>query len=127
MILYHGTDIDSALDILNHGLDAAKLTALQLDRPTQLGRGWYAAYEAEVAWFCASLAPGNVGRGYAVIEIEIPEDMLNQLVAAQQAIRSAIVNVPFGAQQYWFDLSAFAVLNAHATFRPYTGQKPSNG
>ena len=81
MILYHGTDIDSALDILNHGLDAAKLTALQLDRPTQLGRGWYATYEAEVAWFFASLAPGNVGRGYAVIEIEIPEDMLNQLVA----------------------------------------------
>ena len=100
MILYHGTDIDSALDILNHGLDAAKLTALQLDRPTQLGHGWYAAYEAEVAWFFASLAPGNVGRGYAVIEIEIPEDILNQLVAARQAIRSAIVNVPFGSQQY---------------------------
>jgi len=68
-----------------------------------------------------------VGRGYAVIEIEIPEDMLNQLVAARQAIRSAIVNVPFGAQQYWFDLSAFEVLNAHATFRPYAGQEPSNG
>src|SRR5215475_7292448 len=57
MILYHGTDVDSVLDILNHGLDAAKLKALQLDRPTQLGRGWYAAYEAEVAWFFASLAP----------------------------------------------------------------------
>jgi len=127
MILYHGTDVDSALNILNHGLDAAKLTALQLDRPTQLGRGWYAAYEAEVAWFFASLAPGNVGRGYAVIEIDIPEDILNQLIAAQQAIRSAIVNVPFGAQQYWFDLRAFAVLNAHATFRPYAGQEPSHG
>ena len=127
MILYHGTDIDSALDILNHGLDAAKLTALQLDRPTQLGRGWYAAYEAEVAWFFASLAPGNVGRGYTVIEIDIPDDMLNQLVAVRQAIRSAIVNVPFGAQQYWFDLRAFAVLNAHATFRPYAGQEPSHG
>ena len=127
MILYHGADIDSALDILNHGLDAAKLTALQRDRPTQLGRGWYAAYEAEVVWFFASLAAGNVGRGYAVIEIEIPADMLNQLIAARQAIRSAVVNVPFGAQQYWFDLSAFAVLNAHATFRPYAGQEPSNG
>ena len=127
MILYHGTDIDSALDILNHGLDAAKLTALQLDRPTQLGRGWYAAYEAEVAWFFASLAPGNVGRGYTVIEIDIPEDILNQLVAARQAIRSAIVNVPFGAQQYWFDLRAFEVLNTHTTFRPYAGQEPSHG
>jgi hypothetical protein len=127
MILYHGTDIDSALDILNHGLDAAKLTALQLDRPTQLGRGWYATSDAEVAWFFASLAPGNVGRGYTVIEIDIPDDILNQLVAARQAIRSAIVNVPFGAQQYWFDLRAFAVLNAHATFRPYAGQEPSHG
>jgi hypothetical protein len=119
MILYHGTDIDSALDILNHGLDAAKLTALHLDRPTQLGRGWYATYEVEVAWFFASLAPGNVGRGYTVIEIDIPDDILIQLVADRQAIRSAIVNVPFGAQQYWFDLRAFVVLNAHATFRPY--------
>jgi hypothetical protein len=121
MILYHGTDIDSALDILNHGLDAAKLTALQRERPTQLGRGWYATYEAEVAWFFASLAPGNVGRGYTVIEIDIPEDVLNQLVEARQAIQSAIANVPFGAQQYWFDLRAFAVLNARATFRPYVG------
>src|SRR3989442_7505849 len=33
----------------------------------------YAAYEAEVGWFFASLAPGNVGRGYTVIEIDIPE------------------------------------------------------
>jgi hypothetical protein len=98
MILYHGTDIDSALDILNHGLDAAKLTALQGDRPTQLGRGWYATYEADVAWFFASLAPGNVGRGYSVIEIDIPEDILTQLVTARQAFRSAILNVPFGAQ-----------------------------
>jgi len=127
MLLYHGTDIDSALDILNHGLDATKLTALQLDRPTQLGRGWYAAYEAEVAWFFASLAPGNVGRGYTVIEIDIPEDILNQLIIAQQAMRGAIMNVPFGAQQYWFDLRAFEVLNAHATFRPYAGQEPSHG
>jgi hypothetical protein len=36
MILYHGTDIDSALDILNHGLDAAKLTAPQLEMHTRL-------------------------------------------------------------------------------------------
>jgi hypothetical protein len=127
MILYHGTDVDSALDILNHGLDAAKLTALQLDRPTQLGLGWYAAYDAEVAWFFASLAPGNVGRGYTVIEIDIPEDVLEQLVAARQAIRSAIANVPFGAQQYWFDLGAFEVLNARATLRPYAGQELSHG
>jgi hypothetical protein len=43
------------------------------------------------------------------------------LIEAQQAIQSAIANVPFGAQQYWFDLRAFEVLNARATFRPYAG------
>ena len=127
MILYHGTDIDSALDILNHGLDVAKLAALQSGRSSQSGVGWYAACDAEVAWFFASLAPGNVGRGYSVIEIDIPEDALNHLVAARQARRSTIANVLFTAQQYWFDISACEFLNAHATFRPYTGQEPSNG
>lgn len=56
MILYHGTDLDSALTILNEGLDAQKLSNLQADRPTQLGPGWYAAVEPEAAWFFASLA-----------------------------------------------------------------------
>lgn len=32
MLLYHGTDLDSALDILNHGLDANKLSNLQAGR-----------------------------------------------------------------------------------------------
>ena len=68
-----------------------------------------------------------MGRGYTVIEIEIPEDVLTQLVEARRAIRSTIANVPFRAQQYWFDLGAFEVLNARATFRPYTGQELSNG
>jgi hypothetical protein len=127
MILYHGTDIDSALNILNNGLDAAKLTTLQSGRLTQLGAGWYATCDTEVAWFFASLAPGNVGRGYAVIEVEIPEDILNQLVVMGQAIRSDIANVPFAAQQYWFGIGAFALLNAHAIFRPLTGREPPNG
>jgi len=71
--------------------------------------------------------PGNTGRGYTVIEIDIPEDVLEQLIAARQAIRSAIANVPFRAQQYWFDLGAFEMLNARATLRPYAGQEPSHG
>ena len=126
MILYHGTDIDSALDI-HKGLDAGKLIALQHVRSTQVGVGWYAACDAEIAWFFASLAPGNVGRGYAVIEIDIPEDVFNQVLAARQAIRSAIANVLFVAQQYWFDIGSFALLNARTTYRPYVGQEPSNG
>jgi hypothetical protein len=127
MILYHGTDVDSALDMLNHGLDATKLLGLQRHRPTQIGVGWYAACDAEVAWFFASLAPGNVGRGYTVIEIDVPEDVLCQLSVAGQAIKMTIANVPFVAQQYWFSIDAFDVLNARVIFRPYTGQEPSHG
>lgn len=121
MILYHGTDVDSALDILNYGLDASKLLPLQQDRPSQLGMGWYASCQADVAWFFASLAPGNVGRGYTVIEIDIPEAVLDQLVTERQAIRHTIANVPFDAQQYWFSTNAFEVLNRQAIFRPYVG------
>lgn len=119
MILFHGTDIDSALDILNNGLNAVKLRAFQLNRSTQLGLGWYAANDAEVAWFFASLAPGNTGRGYTVIEIDIPEEILQQFIASQVALRRPIANVPFRAQQYWFDVAAFDMLNTHATFRPH--------
>jgi len=46
--LYHGTDIESALDILNNGLNGSRLIALQT-QPVQLGRGWYAAFDPEVA------------------------------------------------------------------------------
>ena len=45
---YHGTDIESALDILNNGLNGSRLIALQT-QPVQLGRGWYAAFDPEVA------------------------------------------------------------------------------
>jgi hypothetical protein len=108
-------------------LDAARLTALQRDCPPQLGAGWYAACEAEVAWFFASLAPGNVGRWYTVIEIDIPDKLLNDLIAARQAVQSTIANVPFVAQQYSFTVDAFAILNARATLRPHLGQELSDG
>lgn len=64
---------------------------------------------------------------YHGTDIDSALDILNQLVEARQAIRSTIANVPFGDQQYWFDLGTFEVLNAHATFRPHTGQELSNG
>ena len=82
MILYHGTDLDSALDILNHGLDASKLSRLQAGRPTQLGSGWYAATGPEAAWFFASLAPGNRDRGFTVIELEISDFRTTGVVCA---------------------------------------------
>jgi hypothetical protein len=55
--LYHGTDVNSALDILNNGLNRDRLRALQTE-PVQLGIGWYAAFDPQIAWFFATLAPG---------------------------------------------------------------------
>jgi len=117
-VLYHGTDVDSALDILNNGLSAERLISIQGVRPVQLGLGWYAALDSEVAWFFASLAPGNIGRGYTVIEMEIIRNDLNYLEDLNLAIKSAVKNVPFQAEQYWFDISSFDYLNNHAAFRP---------
>jgi hypothetical protein len=117
--LYHGTDVDSALDILNNGLDAERLATLQGERPVPLGRGWYTTLDVEVAWFFASLAPGNSGRGYTVIEMELLKDDLDKLIEQGLAIRSEILNVPFVAEQFWFDTRAFDFLNTHAIFRPY--------
>ena len=71
----------------------------------------------------------NVGSGYTVIEIEIdiPVSLLNDLIAARQAVQSTIANVPFVAQQYSFTVDAFAILNARATLRPHLGQELSDG
>ena len=76
------------------------------------------AEDPEIAWFFASLAPGNHGRGYSVIEIELPDAAFvalhrNRLVHAEE-----IVNVPFRAVQYRFDVDAFDMLNELAIFRP---------
>ncbi|MEZ4859728.1 MAG: hypothetical protein R3C14_00395 [Caldilineaceae bacterium] len=118
MILYHGTDLDSALTILNEGLDAQRLSSLQAQRPTQLGPGWYAAMEPEAAWFFASLAPGNRGDGYTVVELELPDEIVERLIAAGQAKITVIHNVPFAAEQIWFDVATFATLNHVGIFRP---------
>jgi hypothetical protein len=80
-----------------------------------------------VAWFFASLATGNVGRGYTVIEIDIPDEALKQLDTTGEAIKSCIINVPFAAEQYCFRIDAFAVLNAQAIFRPWRGEELSHG
>lgn len=123
IVLYHGTDIDSALDILNNGLDTQRLLTLQSDRVTQLGIGWYATDEPETAWFFASLAPGNTGHGYTVIEMELSKYELELLIQRGLAVRREIVNVPFLAEQYWFALDIFELLNERAIFRPYQKQE----
>ena len=121
IVLYHGTDVGSALDILNNGLDAEHLLALQTGRLVQIRTGWYTALDPDVAWFFASLAPGDMGRGYAVIEIRLKMSDLKTLLVRGLAIQSAIRNVPFIAEQVWFDVAAFELLNSRAEFRPYTG------
>jgi hypothetical protein len=115
--LYHGTDVDSALDILNNGLDAEKLLVLQT-QPVQLGTGWYSAFDADVAWFFASIAPRAI-LGYTVIEMSLPIAKLKHLLAAELARQNTIANVPFIAKQVWFSVNSFDFLNEQAEFRPY--------
>jgi len=121
IVLCHGTDVDSALDILNNGLDAEHLLALQAGRPVQIRAGWYTALNPEVAWFFASLAPGDKGQGHTVIEMHLNVSDLEALFARGLAVRRIIFNVPFTAEQIWFDVTAFEFLNSHAEFRPYRG------
>jgi hypothetical protein len=116
--LYHGTDVHSALDILNNGLQADKLFALQTRHPVQSGAACYAAVEPEVAWFFASLAPGDTAQGCTVIEMSLPQAVLEHLVTVGLARRERIANVPFVAEQLRFDLATFDVLNAQAEFQP---------
>ena len=121
IVLYHGTDVESALDILNNGLDAERLLAVQAARPKQMRIGWYTAPDPAVAWFFASLSPGDRGQGYTVVKLHLKVNDLKALFARELAIQSAIRNVPFAAEQIWFDAAAFAFLNSHAEFRPHRG------
>lgn len=121
LAFYHGTDLDSALNILNDGLQSQPLVALQSGRPVDLGRGWYTTMDAEVAWYFAPLAPGNIARGCTVIEMEITKDDFEHLVKRGDVIQAPIQNVLFVAEQYLFKPNAFDYLNAHAVFRPHKG------
>lgn len=117
LTLYHGTDIESALDILNNGLDKDTLLDRQT-RSVQSGSGWYTAIEPNVAWFFATLAIDALEQ-CTVIQCLIPEEKFDYLVAKKLARRETIVNVPFESEQVYFSLSAFDYLNEHATFMPY--------
>ena len=59
LTLYHGTSVDSALDILNGGLDASKAAARHLDGPG----GFHLASEvSDAEFFAARRSPGTVLR-----------------------------------------------------------------
>ena len=119
VILYHGTDWESALDILNNGLNVERLLNLQTQRSIQMGPGWYTTEQINVAWFFASTALRSFEHGFTVIEMEIHIEHLESLFEQGLAIKNRIVNVLFEGEQVWFALDAFEFLNQHALFRPY--------
>lgn len=121
-VLYHGTDVHSALVILNHGLNSKHLLALQR-RPSQLGSGLYTSFDVSVAWFFASMAPGNRGHGYTVIKLSLSVQHYGQLLQNQWAVERSIVNVPFTATQVWFHIDSFGFLNLYADIRPCNRQE----
>jgi hypothetical protein len=122
-ILFHGTDLDSALIILEHGLDTHQLRARQGGRRAQLGPGWYTTDDITAAWFFASIAPGNVDKGFTIIQVELFVEHLEMLLQQGLAKKSKIANVWFDADQYRFDPQAFPFLNEYAVFRPYLQQE----
>ena len=103
--------------LLRKGL-GTQLLALQARHPVQSGAAWYVAFDPEVAWFFASLAPGDTAQGCTVIEMSLPRAVLEHLVTVGLASRERIANVPFVAEQLRFALATFDVLNAQAEFRP---------
>jgi hypothetical protein len=115
--LYHGTDVYSALDILNNGLNPERLLKLQVN-PVQLGPGLYTALDLDVAWFFASLAPNAEMLESAVIKISLPVVELNYLLDRKEARIEPIVQGQVKAEQVWFSLTAFGFLNQVAEFRP---------
>lgn len=120
IILYHGTDWESALDILNHGIDITKLRYLQ-QAVTQLGEGFYTTNDIDTAWYFASTAPGSIDKNYTVIEIELLVEHLESLFEQSLAIRHSIINVQFQGEQIWFHPDAFDFMNENALFRPFSG------
>jgi len=117
IILYHGTDVDSALEILNHGINIEKLRLLQTG-DTQFGEGFYTANNVEVAWFFASMAPGTLSKSYTVIECELLVEHLESLLEQGLALQALIVNTASIGEQIWFHPDAFEFVNDHAEFRP---------
>ena len=121
IILYHGTAIESALDILNNGLNVEKLVEIQSKRVVQIGSGWYATESIDVAWFFASTALETMDQEGTVVEMELFLEHLESLFEQGLAAKSEILNVFFQGEQIWFHLDALDFLNQNAVFRPYRG------
>lgn len=121
VIFYHGTDLESAIDIIQNGLNLDNLIQQQAGRPTQLGIGWYTTDDINIAWYFASIAPGALERKYVIVVMEMFQEHLESLVEQGLLIKQEIINVPFQGDQYWFHPDSFNFLNQQAYFRPYSG------
>jgi hypothetical protein len=121
--LYHGTDIESASDIIQNGLNLDNLVRQQDGRPTQLGTGLYTTDQIDIAWYFASAAPGSIGRQYVVVVMEMFQEHLESLFEQGLAVKQEIIGVYFQGDQYWFHPDSFDFLNQQAFFRPYTGNE----
>ena len=123
VILYHGTDLESAIDIIQNGLNLNNLIHQQDGQPTQLGIGWYTTDNIDIAWYFASIAPGALDHKYVVIVIEMFQEHLESLFEQGLLIKQEIINVTFQGDQYWFHPDSFNFLNQQAYFRPYAGNE----
>lgn len=119
VILYHGTDVESALKILNDGINQQDLELWQRGRRLQSGPGWYTTDNVIAARYFASIAPGNRDHGNTIIIMEMFLEHLEMLLEQGLCRKETIRNVYFDAEQYWFDMKTLPFLNENAIFRPY--------
>ncbi len=121
VILYHGTNWENAIDILNHGLNIGRLIEIQSSKFVQTGIGWYTTENIDAAWYFASMSLETMNQEGTVIEMEIFLEHLESLFERGWATKSEIRNVLFQGEQIWFHLDALEFLNQNAVLRPYTG------
>jgi hypothetical protein len=102
VLLSHGTDVDSAIRIRDHGLDAAEAAKLNAT-----GEFWASADAATADWFAFS----NPAGGPPVrLDFDVPEQVLTLLV--NQIPPLALFHAP---SDYEFSPASYDMLNQAMT------------
>ena len=109
--LHHGTDEQSAIDILNHGLSRANAAAHNVT-----GEFWATTEDADAETFAQANPAGGTPARYS---FDLPLDLLDELLNSQ----------PPRAYQHgpdWFEFlpSSYAELNQHMTNREVVSPVP---
>jgi hypothetical protein len=102
---YHGSDVNSLVDILNNGLDASKAAASHTDGP---GGFFMATKEGDAEFFAV-----RNGRG-AVIKVTMSDSAISQLQDAGAVIREIPMGPKspiFEGQEFHVPTSAFDLFN----------------